>query len=677
MPQFVLNGPILPDRLVQALEDDRVVIFCGAGISMGAGLPSYRGLVEHCYTELTEPLPKNTDSDWHWPDRMLGALENRYSPTRVRALVTERLTRRPRTLAVHRAILRLARLRKHDGIRLVTTNFDTLFEKAAKSLRIRYRWYAGPILPIPRSDRGVTWRSPVYLHGRLGEGPEHQLVLTSADFGRAYLTDTWAARFVSRLFSDFTILFIGYSLNDPVLRYMTDAFAADNADRHIGEQRGPAYIFTPYGDEQPPDPRPFQDRNLEPIFYSPTNNHAALRQTLLAWADARDDYLASVGQLINDIAPRQPNAISPTDTANLLWAVLGRPGDDGYGARTFSAVPDLPPVAWFDIFESYEAERQADHERARSKAHAEGRPPPPPLELDFGPLFPPFLDGRELRLTASGYALIPWIVRHLGSDGMLKRVLTKLENHRRPHPQIRREIRRRLNEEHALSEGYVRFWRLVCAEGEWARAGQQHIIGPAQVVREAVSDNSEASWLVQETLAALQPRLQLSASSFHSDTGEDDRAPVAGERLSDFALAQVVLSGRDRVRSMVEAIDARGGGDAFWANLIDDLTSSLSQAIQIFSAADEANEISDPSAFHRPSIAPHPQNYAHRQWTLLFDLIWHGWTYIDARDAARSRAVVLRWRSQPWLAFRRLVMAAMAASAHFSDDERLEVLLNA
>ena len=41
MPTFIPNGPFVPDRLVQQLEDDQVVIFCGAGISMGAGLPSY------------------------------------------------------------------------------------------------------------------------------------------------------------------------------------------------------------------------------------------------------------------------------------------------------------------------------------------------------------------------------------------------------------------------------------------------------------------------------------------------------------------------------------------------------------------------------------------------------------------------------------------------------------
>lgn len=57
MPKFAKAGPVVPDELVQSLEDDRVVIFCGAGISMGAGLPSYVGLVKYCYDELAETLP--------------------------------------------------------------------------------------------------------------------------------------------------------------------------------------------------------------------------------------------------------------------------------------------------------------------------------------------------------------------------------------------------------------------------------------------------------------------------------------------------------------------------------------------------------------------------------------------------------------------------------------------
>ena len=48
-----------------------------------------------------------------------------------------------------------------------------------------------------------------------------RLIISDGDFGQAYLTQGWAARFVATLFRDFTLCFVGYSIDDPVLRYMT------------------------------------------------------------------------------------------------------------------------------------------------------------------------------------------------------------------------------------------------------------------------------------------------------------------------------------------------------------------------------------------------------------------------------------------------------------------------
>jgi NAD-dependent SIR2 family protein deacetylase len=56
--QFVANGPDIPDPLLQAHEEGRVVFFCGAGISYPAGLPGFRGLVDEIYRRVgTTPWP--------------------------------------------------------------------------------------------------------------------------------------------------------------------------------------------------------------------------------------------------------------------------------------------------------------------------------------------------------------------------------------------------------------------------------------------------------------------------------------------------------------------------------------------------------------------------------------------------------------------------------------------
>jgi len=80
----------------------------------------------------------------------------------------------------------------------VTTNFDRTFHAAAKRMGQPFPAYPAPMLPIPKSSR---WDGLVFLHGLLPESEDdaalHRLVATSGDFGLAYLTERWAARFES------------------------------------------------------------------------------------------------------------------------------------------------------------------------------------------------------------------------------------------------------------------------------------------------------------------------------------------------------------------------------------------------------------------------------------------------------------------------------------------------
>ena len=50
--QFIKNGPNIPEELLQAHEEGRVVFFCGAGISYPAGLPGFGELVDKIYEKV-------------------------------------------------------------------------------------------------------------------------------------------------------------------------------------------------------------------------------------------------------------------------------------------------------------------------------------------------------------------------------------------------------------------------------------------------------------------------------------------------------------------------------------------------------------------------------------------------------------------------------------------------
>jgi hypothetical protein len=251
--QFIANGPDIPEALLQAHEEGRVVLFCGAGISYPAGLPGFEGLVDAIYRLVgtTRTAIEQEAFARNQFDATLDLLERRIPGQRlaVRTALAQALQpslRRKGATDTHAALLQLARNRA-GALRLVTTNFDRIFEQVAKRTKESVATFAAPMLPIPKSSR---WNGLVYLHGLLppnktDDSALHRLVLTSGDFGLAYLTERWAARFVSELFRNYVVCFVGYSINDPVLRYMMDALAAD---RMLGEVTPQAYAL---GDCEP------------------------------------------------------------------------------------------------------------------------------------------------------------------------------------------------------------------------------------------------------------------------------------------------------------------------------------------------------------------------------------------------------------------------------------------
>lgn len=210
--QFVTNGPDIPDALLQAHEEGRVVFFCGAGISRPAGLPDFGGLVQRLFQQAGEPADRVEGDyiDQSQFDRAIGHYELRIQGGRTAtrrglpSILTADLTKW-RALTTHFALLTLGR--SHDGgLKLVTTNFDTLFEDAAR----HYRLSAPTVYHDPPTR--LRWDGVVHLHGRMPVQPSaddlDQLVLSDGDFGQAYLTHGWAARFVAGLFRDYTLCFV-------------------------------------------------------------------------------------------------------------------------------------------------------------------------------------------------------------------------------------------------------------------------------------------------------------------------------------------------------------------------------------------------------------------------------------------------------------------------------------
>ena len=246
--RFTESGPDIPDELLLALDEERVVFFCGAGVSQAnARLPDFLGLADQVIRSLgvAEDSPaakilaeaRDMEERTGVPglisaDRVFGLLEREFMPEHIdravaRALVPDREMDDGNNvdLTAHELLLDLA-TSQNGQTKLVTTNFDRLFDNCGRDLKA----WQPPRLPDPARPGELS--GIVYLHGRANEcydGSEgDRFVLSSAEFGRAYLSEGWATRFFKDVIDRYTVVFVGYTADDPPVQYLLEALSKTN-----------------------------------------------------------------------------------------------------------------------------------------------------------------------------------------------------------------------------------------------------------------------------------------------------------------------------------------------------------------------------------------------------------------------------------------------------------------
>ena len=159
--QFVIDGPDIPEALLQAHEEGKLVFFCGAGISYKVGLGNFKWLVDEIY-ELCQTHRQPMEDDAYSRsqfDTTLDLLEERLPGQRRSFRMRKALAKvlRPDlelqgAKETHSALLQLGRART-GALRLVTTNFDRTFEKVARIERRKHDVFSAPLLPIPKESQ--------------------------------------------------------------------------------------------------------------------------------------------------------------------------------------------------------------------------------------------------------------------------------------------------------------------------------------------------------------------------------------------------------------------------------------------------------------------------------------------------------------------------------------------
>ena len=234
--RFLEQGADIPEELITAVRDGRATFLCGAGVSRRLNLPMFGELTTLIYARMQaspdeEAAEQNAMQKYEY-DRALRSLEKRTRLPRTRSLVREAtadLLKAPANVPFpdHFALLQLSR-DSEGRPRLLTTNFDTLFEHAARDGRLDSPSHAGVSIPKAGGERDF---GILHLHGRIADDAlglaDTDLVLTSADFGDTYLRAGWASRYIEDRMRLGPIVLVGYRAEDAAMRLLLEALDAD------------------------------------------------------------------------------------------------------------------------------------------------------------------------------------------------------------------------------------------------------------------------------------------------------------------------------------------------------------------------------------------------------------------------------------------------------------------
>ena len=648
MPELVASGPSIPSSLMNELDSGGVVFFCGAGISAGAGseLPSFADLVEHVYREnhmLPDAVEREAlDCDEEDPgrrrpslDKALGFLErpDRLGAQALRRTVIRRLSRPPTgELSVHKALIELSR--SDRGVRLITTNFDNRFVATKEQIPTID---AAPRLPLPKPH---DWASLVHLHGHIVPGCDGtSLVLTAADFGKAYLTERWASRFVTELFREFTVVFVGYGIGDPVMSYMVDALAAERAK---GARFAGAYAFASHDGTEVGERRArdgWRAKNVSPILYHDCDKHRLLGDTLIEWARIRRDPFHARSRIAVKEILNLPAGANDPAVERVTWAL-----QDPVAAKALADAPpvmdeeDYPKIGkWIELF---------GDSGLLSCAGTEASPGAEPQGSAGVRLV---TNGVQLRnprtLDRTRAHLARWLARHLHVPQVLVWVL---RNGGRLHPGLRLEVQERLAASGSSIPARLKTLWTVLADQEppdhwrFLWASEHHQAAVSGLERRQIED---------EAIKSLAPHLivqpgPVSWRALQRSSGKKE------DPLQDLCHLKLVSGDTDSWSHIENIVQ----DDPVLARHAGTLTGYLQQALVLL---DDDDSCHPDSSLYRPSIAPHDQNWDDHDWTGLIDLARDSYLALTDVDRAGGDNLLRNWALSRKPLFRRLALHAI------------------
>jgi nucleoside phosphorylase len=221
----------IPSELKDQFHHGSVILFIGIGLSVGAGLPNWTNLIRPLAQSVSYELP--SEDKFITVDHLLAATQ-RYENQRGRHSLIQYMlenldTTNIQPTPVHQIITSL------QTRAVFTTNYDDLIEQALRKAGHRFNIIVSETeLAFWRGDRVQV----VKLCGDLRRLTS--IVLTKYDFNTYFATRPRVAERLRTSLENNTVLFLGYSLQDPFFNQIWDNIGLDFGSYR---QKGYAIMF--------------------------------------------------------------------------------------------------------------------------------------------------------------------------------------------------------------------------------------------------------------------------------------------------------------------------------------------------------------------------------------------------------------------------------------------------
>ena len=479
------------------------------------------------------------------------------------------------------------------------------------------------------------------MHGKLESSTDDlQLVLTTADFGTAYMLEGWALRFALELFRHYHVVFNGYSVEDPTMRYLVSALAA--AREEGPQQFKEPYAFAPYGQGESAATaeaaeQQWKLKGITPICYDATNDHQELWRALEEWADDHREGIAGRRQKVARLSQTPPADENDPAIGEMAWALK-----DIKVASYFANLKgkNRPQPGWIVPLDKLGLLSLPTGTTDKRESIAT-------------PLASPFLVDH-FSLHNVTFELGRWIAQSLDSQEILEWVLLKGAV---LHVQLRRLVRRRLNDpQFCLRPAFRKIWELL-ANDDYAYALAETHCSSNPVTLGHLRLASEAVHAKRCFLNCLRPIpvFKIRPEYFLPSRDLDSNDP------SEWSEIEVKLVGINHASEVNDFRERAEDWEGALADMAHELTTRLREAMDWFCYLGLATTDADKTYIEFRSISPHEQNKHADTWTELIALTRDSYdALISAGDHGSAARLVRRWQSIHYPVFRRLTLYAAA-----------------